>query len=139
MGGVLRKMAVLLAIGALVPTAGFAQTSGYPSAAVKVLVRNMEAALTSLGCDASRQDYVDSLQTAIATSGDDPAVVQAALRILSTTPLGCSSYKPAIYQVDATVDRALQETFYPTSNGPGPGIPIGPTGLFAGGGADYQH
>lgn len=142
MGSELRKLksiaTVLLSVAVVAPTAAFAQTSGRPSAEVKVLVRNMEAALLSLGCDASKQDYVDSLQAAIATSGDDPSVVQSALRVLSDTPLSCPGYKPAIYQVDAIVAQAQQETFYPTSNGPGPGIPIGPTGLFAGGGADYR-
>ena len=130
---------VAMMIAVLSPQVASAQQNVVQSGAVRALVIKLESALTSLGCDASQQEYVNALQAAVATSGDDPATVQAAINMVENSQGLCGPAKPALAQVDATVMQALQTTYYATAGGPGPGSPIGPpTAAVSGAGSDYQ-
>ncbi len=117
-----------------------AQTDRVESQAVRTLVSQLDADLARLGCDASLQEYVSVLQATVATSGADPSTVEEALRLVEATPSLCVGARPALADLDRTVSDSIGGAYYATSNGPGPGSPIGPPGSdSAGGGSDYRH
>jgi hypothetical protein len=121
------------------PHLAVAQTDHVQPASLRTLVGELEADLMSLGCNASLAEDVDALQSTIVASGADPVTVQAALSRVEGVPGLCGAERVALADVDRTVALALQGTYFATSNGPGPGVPIGPpTTAVGGGGSDYR-
>ena len=114
-----------------------AQPIGQETAGARVLAHKVEASIAGLGCGASVHDYVSAIQSTIATSGQDPSIVQIALRIAENAPNLCPSAKPALDSVDQTVLAALRTEYYATDGGPGPGTPIGPPDPTVAGTSDY--
>jgi hypothetical protein len=126
-----------LLIGFAWSSSATAQSIGNESLAARVLAQKVEASITGLGCGASRHDFVSAIQSTIAGSGQDPSIVQIALRIAESSPNLCPSAKPALADVDQTVLAALSTEYYATAGGPGPGTPIGPPDPTVAGTSDY--
>ena len=128
--------ALVLALSLSAPAT--AQQVNKPNAAARVLAHRVDAAIVGLGCGASVATYESAIQSAIATSGQDPIVVQASLALVLSQPGLCPEAKEALTAVDNVVLAALRTDYYATSGGPGPGTPIGPPDPISAGTSDYD-
>jgi len=133
-------VAVLAAFGlALGAVSADAKPAPVDPGKVQALAGQVETQLAGLGCSATSTADVAAIQNAIATSGDDPFVARAALRLVQGWKDLCASAGPAVASVDQTITEALEGSDVPHSGGPGGGIPIGsPSSYVSGGGSsDY--
>lgn len=127
---------------------GFAALSGSVSAKptpvdptkVEALVAKLEAALTALGCSATADQDIATIQSTIASSGASPSEAEAALEVVQTSPGLCPSAGIAVASVDKTIELALAggSPSAGPGGGPGGGAPIGsPAAYVSGGGSNY--
>jgi hypothetical protein len=124
-----------LGVGAL---CGSANAAPVDPGRVQTLAGQIENALVQLGCGATAQAEVAQIQSTIATSGADPFVARAALRVVQSYSGLCGSDAAAVASVDQTISQALEGSTIPQAGGPGGGSPIGsPPAFVSGGGSDY--
>jgi hypothetical protein len=129
---------VMAATFVMSPMASIAKPTPIDPGKVQALATQVEAALTGLGCNATLKDDVAAIQAAIAGSGADPAVAEAALRVVQSAPDLCASARPAVASVEQTIEEAEAGNIVPAAGGPGGGSPIGaPAAYVSGGGSDY--
>src|SRR5580698_3549176 len=113
------KLVTALAIFAvpLSPTMAAANGAPVDGAKAQALASQIEAALSSIGCNATTQDDTKAIQSTIAASGVQPIEAQVALLLVKASPGLCPSAQPALLAVDQSIILALQGSPAPTAGG----------------------
>jgi hypothetical protein len=131
--------AIVLGIASLSGSASAKPTPVDPTK-VQTLVTQIEAALSGLGCAATADQDIATIQSTIAASGASPSEAEAALEVVQTSPGLCPSAGIAVASVNKTIELALAggSPSAGPGGGPGGGAPIGgPAAYVSGGGSNY--
>lgn len=132
--------ALVLGLAAIAGSASAKPTPIDPNK-VQSLATQIEAALSQVGCGATADQDMATIQSAIAGSGASPSEAEAALEVVQSSAGLCPSASVAVASVNKTIELALAggSPAAGPGSGPGGGAPIGgPAAYVGGGGSNYQ-